>query len=383
MAKIAILAGEASGDLIGSHLMAYLNTKIKNLEFIGVGGPKMSKHGLVSYFDYRELSVHGYFDALRKIFRLLSLRSKVVDYLLKEQPDIFIGIDAPDFNFGVESKLKFNNIPAFHYVAPSVWAWRKGRIFSIKENVNHLFAVFPHEPKIFQKAKVPITFVGHPLANKIPLKPSIKKSREILHLDKSKTIITLLPGSRSSEIKYHLDLVINTAILINKELSWRKLNRVEFLIPINSKENYSYMTNILIFYSNKIKNIKIIIGHSHDAICSSNLVIASSGTATLEAALYKKPMIIIYKTSFFSYLLLKKMLLIPFVGLPNILLNRFIVPEFLQDNATAENISNKAVEILADKKLHKSLNIKFKELHIALKRNSSELIYKKILKHLK
>ena len=383
MPKIAILAGEASGDLIGSHLMAYLKTKIKNLEFIGVGGPEMSKHGLISYFDYRELSVHGYFDALRKIFRLLSLRSKVVDYFLKEQPDIFIGIDAPDFNFGVESKLKFNNIPTFHYVAPSVWAWRKGRIFSIKENVNHLFAVFPHEPKIFRKARVPITFVGHPLANKIPLKPRIKKSREILHLDKSKTIITLLPGSRSSEIKYHLDLIINTAILINKELSWRKLNRVEFLIPINSKENYSYMTNILIFYSNKIKNIKIIIGHSHDAICSSNLVIASSGTATLEAALYKKPMIIIYKTSFFSYLLLKKMLLIPFVGLPNILLNRFIVPEFLQDNATAENISNKAVEILADKKLHKSLNIKFKELHIALKRNSSELIYKKILKYLK
>ena len=383
MPKIAILAGEASGDLIGSQLMSYLNLKIKNVEYIGVGGPQMSRNGLVSYFNYSELSVHGYFDAFKKFFRLLSLRSRVVDYFLKEKPDIFIGIDAPDFNFAIERKLKFNNIPTFHYVAPSVWAWRKGRIFDIKENVNHLFAVFPHELKIFQKAKVPITFVGHPLASKIPLNPSVKKGRNKLHLDKSKTIIALLPGSRLSEIKCHLELMINTAILINKELSWRKLKRSEFLIPLNSKENYFYMTNMLNLYSNKIKNIKLIIGHSHDVICSANMVIAVSGTATLEAALYKKPMIIVYKTSLLSYLLLKNMLLIPYIGLPNILLNRFVVPEFLQNKATPEKISEKAVEILTDKKLQKDLNTKFKQLHINLKKNSSELIYKKIIKYLK
>jgi lipid-A-disaccharide synthase len=383
MPKIAILAGEASGDLIGSHLMSYLNTKIKNLEFIGIGGPEMSKHGLISYFDYRELSVHGYFDAFKRIFRLLSLRSNVVDYFLEEQPDIFIGIDAPDFNFGVEQRLKSNNIPTFHYVAPSVWAWRKGRVFEIKKNVNHLFTVFPHESKIFQKAKVPLTFVGHPLANKIPINPIVNKGREILHLNKGKTIITLLPGSRSSEIKYHLELMINTAILINKELVWRKLSPAEFLIPINSKDNYNYMSNMLNFYCNKIKKIKLIIGHSHEAICSANMVIAVSGTATLEAALYKKPMIIVYKTSLLSYLLLKNMLLIPYIGLPNILLNRFIVPEFLQNKATPESISNKAVEILTDKKLQNYLNTKFKDLHIKLKRNGSELIYRKIIKYLK
>ena len=383
MVKIAILAGEASGDIIGSHLMSYLNSKIKNIEFIGVGGPEMSKNGLISYFDYREISVHGYFDALKKIFRLLSLRKEVVDYLLKEQPDIFIGIDAPDFNFWVEKKLKFKNIPTFHYVAPSVWAWRQGRVFDIKENVNHLFAVFPHEPKIFKKAKVPITFVGHPLANQIPLNPDINKGRERLHLDKEKTIIALLPGSRSSEIKYHFELMIDTAILINKELTWLKLKRAEFIIPINSKDNYTKMINKLNTYSKKIKTIKLIIGHSHDTICSANIVIAASGTATLEAALYKKPMIIVYKTSLLSYFLLKKMLLIPYVGLPNILLNRFVVPEFLQNKATPESISNKAVEILTDKKLQKYLNIKFKDLHIRLKRNSSELIYKKIIKYLK
>ena len=383
MPKIAILAGEASGDLIASHLMAYLSSKIKNLEFVGVGGPEMRKNGLVSYFDYSELSVHGYFDAFRKIFRLFSLRNKVVHYLLKEKPEIFIGIDAPDFNFGVEKRLKFNNIPTFHYVAPSVWAWRKSRVFDVKENINHLFAVFPHELKIFQKAKVPITFVGHPLANQIPLNPNVNKGRERLHLDKGKTIIALLPGSRSSEIKYNLELMIDTAILINKELTWRKLKRAEFLIPINSKDNYNKMANTLDTYNNKIKSIKLIIGHSHDAICSANMVIAVSGTATLEAALYKKPMIIVYKTSSLSYLLLKKMLLIPYIGLPNILLNSFVVPEFLQNKATPQNISNKAVEILTDKKLQKYLNAKFKDLHIKLKRNSSELIYKKIIKYLK
>tara|TARA_B110000037_G_scaffold18908_1_gene19862 strand:+ start:6363 stop:7514 length:1152 start_codon:yes stop_codon:yes gene_type:complete len=383
MPKIAILAGEASGDLIGSHLMAYLNSKIKNLEFIGVGGPEMSKNGLVSYFDYKELSVHGYFDALKKIFQLLSLRISLVDYFLKEQPDIFIGIDAPDFNFGIEKKLKSNNIPTFHYVAPSVWAWRKDRILDIKENLNHLFTVFPHELKIFKKAKVPTTFVGHPLANAIPLKPSLKKSREKLQLDNNKLIIALLPGSRSSEIKYHLQLLINTAILINKELVWLKLNKIEFLMPINAKENYNQVLNELNLQSNKIKNIKVIIGHSHDTISSANMVIASSGTATLEAALYKKPMIIIYKTSLLSYLLLKQMLLIPYIGLPNILLKGFIVPEFLQNKATPEAISNKAIEILTNKPNQKYLNIKFNELHRSLKRNSSELIYKKIIKYLK
>ena len=383
MPKIAILAGEASGDLIGSHLMSYLNSKIKNIEFIGVGGPEMSKNGLISYFDYSEISVHGYFDALKKIFRLLFLRRKVVDYLLKEKPDIFIGIDVPDFNFEVERKLKFNNIPTFHYVAPSVWAWRKRRVLGIKKNVNHLFAVFPHEPKIFQKAKIPITFVGHPLANKIPINPNLNKGRERLHIDEGKLIITLLPGSRSSEIKHHLELMINTAILINKELTWRKLSRAEFLIPTNSKDNYIKISNTLNSYNNKIKSIKLIVGHSHDTICSANMVIAVSGTATLEAALYKKPMIIVYKTSLLSYLLLKKMLLIPYIGLPNILLNRFIVPEFLQNKATPQNIANKAIEILTDKKLQKYLNANFKDLHIKLKRNSSELIYKKIIKYLK
>ena len=383
MPKIAILAGEVSGDLIGGQLMKHLNSRIKNLEFIGVGGPTMKKNGLNSYFDYSELSVHGYIDALKKIFRLLSLRNNIINYFLHQKPDIFIGIDAPDFNFLIEKELKSNHIPTFHYVAPSVWAWRKGRLDTIKDNIDHLFSVFPHEPKIFRNAKVPVTFVGHPLANKIPLNPSMKMARDLLNLDAHKKIIALLPGSRSSEVRYHLDLMINTAILININFISLKQKAPDFIIPLNSKDNYIYVTQCLNSYSNKIDNIRLVYGHSHDVICSSNLIIAVSGTATLEAALFKKPMIIVYKTSTLSWLIFKSMLLIPYIGLPNILLKKFVVPEFLQKKASPENISKKAISILADKKLQNGLKSMFRVLHIKLKKNSSEIIYKKIIKYIK
>ena len=383
MPKIAILAGEVSGDLIGGQLMKYLNSRIKNLEFIGVGGPTMKKNGLNSYFDYSELSVHGYIDALKKIFRLLSLRNNIINYFLHQKPDIFIGIDAPDFNFLIEKELKSNHIPTFHYVAPSVWAWRKGRLDTIKDNIDHLFSVFPHEPKIFRNAKVPVTFVGHPLANKIPLNPSMKMARDLLNLDAHKKIIALLPGSRSSEVRYHLDLMINTAILININFISLKQKAPDFIIPLNSKDNYIYVTQCLNSYSNKIDNIRLVYGHSHDVICSSNLIIAVSGTATLEAALFKKPMIIVYKTSTLSWLIFKSMLLIPYIGLPNILLKKFVVPEFLQKKASPENISKKAISILADKKLQNGLKSMFRVLHIKLKKNSSEIIYKQIIKYIK
>ncbi len=382
MTKIAILAGEASGDLIAGQLMCYLNKKIKNLQFVGVGGPLMKKEGLTSLFDYSELSIHGYFEAYRNFFRLLSLRTKVINYLLKEKPNIFIGIDLPDFNFRIEKILKENNIQIFHYVAPSVWAWRKNRIFTIKKNIDHLFTVFPHESKIFKKAKVPVTFVGHPLANKIPINPKIKNTRKKLNLSKNK-IITLLPGSRISEIKNNLDLMFNSVNLINKEFLWNKLKKPQFVIPVNSKNNYDFIVRRLNSSKKNLNNIKLIIGHSHDAICASDFVICASGTATLEAALFKKPMIIVYKTSLISWMVLKNLILIPYVGLPNILLKKFVVPEFLQRNATPENISMKTIEIMQDKKLQKNLKKIFKELHINLKKNTSEIIYKKINNYLK
>ncbi|MGE4597151.1 MAG: lipid-A-disaccharide synthase [Methylophilaceae bacterium] len=376
MPIIAILAGEPSGDLIASQLMKYLNTRFKNVEYIGIGGPLMSKQGLNSFFDYGHLGVRGYFQVLRHLPKLLYLRLKLIRYLKKHKPNIFIGIDAPDFNFYLEKQLKKFGIPTFHYVAPAVWAWRKNRIYTIKKCIDHLFAVFPHEPKLFKKGKISISYVGHPLANKISLNPNLTLSRKKLHIKNKVRVFALLPGSRIGELRWHMSLMLNTALLLNKTFS-----NIIFLMPINNKENYEYAMQCLSLIP--VNNLKLIIGHSDEVICSSNFSIVASGTASLEAALYKKPMIVTYRGSVVSYLIWKIVRLTPFVALPNILLEKSIVPELLQQDATPESIANKVIEILNDKVYLQKLSKEYLLLHKKLKRNTSELIFKKIVKYLK
>ena len=225
MAKIAIVAGEASGDLIASQLMLEINQKFKNVEYVGVGGPMMKNNGLNSFFDYKILSIHGYLDAIRSIFKLLISRNNLIKYLISEKPDIYIGIDAPDFNFYIEKTLKKNKVKVFHYVSPSVWAWRKKRIHLMKEYMNHLFLVFPHEVKIFKSIKMPSTYVGHPLASIIPLKPNTLLSRKKIGIKADCIVISILPGSRSSEVKWNLDIMLGSANIIQS-----KLNNVLFSI---------------------------------------------------------------------------------------------------------------------------------------------------------
>ena len=205
MAKIAILAGEPSGDLIASQLMSHISSKVKNTEFIGVGGPLMKKQGLSSFFDYSKLSLYGVFQVIPNIPNLIFLRYKLINYLKNEKPDIFIGVDAPDFNFYIEKKLKQSGIPTFHYVAPSVWAWRPNRVYKIKKTTDHIFSIFPHEKPLFEKVGIQTTFVGHPLANKIPIKSNGFKHRKMLKLNRSELVITLLPGSRMGELKAHTE----------------------------------------------------------------------------------------------------------------------------------------------------------------------------------
>ena len=376
MPKIAIVAGEPSGDLIAGRLMLELNKRYKNIHYIGVGGPNMAKYGLNSAFDYSLLSVRGYFEVIKNILTLLKLRKNLIDYFLNQKPDIFIGVDAPDFNFAIERCLKANKIKTFHYIAPSVWAWRKKRINNMKQDMHHLFSIFPHEKTIFKKIKLPFTYVGHPLASNIPINPSIKKAREKLDIRSHQTVLSLLPGSRKGEVKWHLDLLLNAALIINKNIQ-----DCDFLIPVNNKLNYDYVLKKLKNYD--IQNIRVIIGHSHDVICSSNIVLLASGTASLEAALFKKPMVIIYKMSWISWLFLKRMHLIPYIGLPNILLDKFLVPELLQNKATSENIAVKAIEILANKKYLAILKIEFKALHQSLKKDTSLLIINQIQRYLK
>ena len=376
MAKIAILAGEPSGDLIASQLMLHISKKVKNIEFIGVGGPLMKKQGLRSFFDYSNLSLYGVFQVIPNIPKLIFLRYKLINFLKKEKPDIFIGVDAPDFNFYIEKKLKQSGIPTFHYVAPSVWAWRPNRVYKIKKSTDHIFSIFPHEKPLFEKVGIQTTFVGHPLANKIPLKSDSFKYRKMLRLERKELVIALLPGSRIGELKAHTDTLLETAQNLLGVYPDAK-----FLIPTTNDKNVNYIKGRI--KNNPTKNIKLIKGKVDEVLNSANIAIAASGTASLQIALHKRPMIIIYKGSWISYFIWKMVRLIPNVSLPNILLNENFVPEMLQHRATPILLSEKACEIIKDKKYSKKIEFKFNKLHKELKKNTSSLIFKIIKPYLK
>lgn len=376
MAKIAILAGEPSGDLIASQLMSHISSKVKNTEFIGVGGPLMKKQGLSSFFDYSKLSLYGVFQVIPNIPNLIFLRYKLINYLKNEKPDIFIGVDAPDFNFYIEKKLKQSGIPTFHYVAPSVWAWRPNRVYKIKKTTDHIFSIFPHEKPLFEKVGVETTFVGHPLANTIPFQSNMNKYRKVLKLNREELVIALLPGSRMGELKAHTDTLLETARIL-----LRVYPDAKFLIPTNNDKNMNFIKGRI--KKNHTKNIKLIKGMVEEILSSTNIAIAASGTASLQIALYKKPMIVIYKGSWISYFIWKMVRLIPNVSLPNILLKENFVPEMLQHRATPNLLSEKACEIIKDKKYLKKIEFKFKKLHKDLKRDTSSLIFKIIKPYLK
>ena len=376
MAKIAILAGEPSGDLIAGQLMAYINSKEKNVEFIGVGGPSMKQQGLKSFFDYSNLSLYGVFQVIPNIPKLVFLRYKLIKYLKNEKPDIFIGVDAPDFNFYIEKKLKQSDIPTFHYVAPSVWAWRPKRVYKIKKTTDHILSIFPHEKPLFEKVGIQTTFVGHPLANKIPLKSNMYKYRKLLKINRKELVIALLPGSRMGELRAHTDILLVTAQNLLEVYP-----NAKFLIPVNNDTNMSFIEARV--KSNPTKNLKLIKGKVDEILSSSNIAIAASGTASLQIALHKKPMIIIYRGSWISYFVWKMVRLIPHVSLPNILLNEDIVPEMLQHRATPTLLSKKACEIIKDKRYLKKIESKFYKLHKDLKKNTSSLVFKVIKPYLK
>ncbi len=378
MKTIAIVAGESSGDLLGSHLIKSLKSARSDLKFIGIAGQKMMKEGAVSFFSMEELSVRGYFEVFRKLFHLIKLRKKLLNQILKEKPDLFIGVDAPDFNFWIEKQLKKKGVTVIHYVGPSIWAWRGNRLRKIKKSIDHMLTIFPFEKNIYSKANIQATFVGHPLAELIPLYPNKKKAQNKLKIIKATKVIALLPGSRQGEVKWHAQLLIDSATEISK-----KIRDVKFLVPLPTRETYDIFSKTLFKNTHAELDIQLLIGHASDAINAADLVIVASGTATLETALYKKPMIVIYKMSSISWQILKRMRYLPFVSLPNILLNKFLVPELLQSDATSENISSKAIEILKDASYRKNLLIQFTKIHHQLKQNTSDRLNRVILKLIK
>lgn len=381
MPKIAIVAGEASGDLLGGHLMHALKAQRSDLTFIGIAGPKMMVQGAKSLFQIEKLSVRGYVEVLTHLWGLLKLRRSLFKQLMAEKPDIFIGIDAPDFNFWLERKFKNKGIPSIHYVSPSIWAWRGGRMGKIKQAVSHMLALFPFEPALYESAGVPVTYVGHPLADELPLEPNTSAAREILKLKNGNLVVAMLPGSRQSEVKQHAALFVKTAQII----ALTHENAL-FLVPLITRKTREIFEHAIhqhyIDHPEQELNMKILFGHAHDAMEAADIVIVASGTATLEAALLKKPMVITYKMPAISWQILKRMQYQPYVGLPNILAGKFLVPELLQDAATPQALADAALRLLDDADYLQEIKQAYMKIHLSLKQNSAEKAANAILAYL-
>jgi lipid-A-disaccharide synthase len=375
MAKIAMVAGEASGDLLGYHLIQELKSLHPDIEIFGIAGPKMMSLGAKSLYPIERLSVRGYLEVLRHLWGLLKLRKELLKQILQQKPDVFIGIDAPDFNFWLEKKLKAKGIATIHYVSPSIWAWRKNRIHSIKRAVSHILALFPFEPALYQQIGVPVTYIGHPLADALPMEPDVPQMREKLKLKKNSVVIALLPGSRQSEVIFHAELMLESAISFERLMRENGKN-VQFLVPLVTRETRDIFQNAwhqLLTQKPDVQiDMQIMFGHAHEAMIAADAIVVASGTATLEAALLKKPMVITYKMSNMSWQLLKRMRLQPYVGLPNILAGEFIVPELLQKDANPEQIAQTLYNVLADKTGLTELREKYRTIHAQLKQNSAQ-----------
>ena len=377
MAKIAIVAGEASGDMLGSHLIEALKAQRPELTFIGIAGPKMMAQGAKSLFAIENLSVRGYIEVIKHLPKLLKLRKSLYAQLMAEKPDVFIGVDAPDFNFWLEKRFKKAGIPAIHYVSPSIWAWRRGRMGKIKRAVSHILALFPFEPALYEAAHVPVTYVGHPLADELPLEPNKKAAREALKIKQNKKVIAMLPGSRQSEVMQHADLFVQTAKMISQENT-----DTEFLVPLITRETRKIFEQALYRNDTNGVDIKLLFGHAHDAMEAADIVLVASGTATLEAALLKRPMVITYRMPTLSWWILKRMNYLPYVGLPNVLAGKFIVPELLQKQATPQKIADEISKLLIDKDNVKAIKEEFTKMHIALKQDSAKKAADVVLSYL-
>lgn len=359
---IGLVAGEASGDLLGAHFISALKHAHPDLRAAGIAGPKLIQAGVEAIYPSEKLAVNGYVEVLRHLPELLWIRSRVTRHFLRERPRVFVGIDAPDFNFTLEAKLKQAGIPTVHFVSPSLWAWRPERIHRIKQAVSHMLVVFPFEEKIYRDAGIPVTYVGHPLADVIPLEPDVAAARAALALTAG-PVIALLPGSRLSEVKRHAQLMLDAAALIVQ-----RRPDAQFVLPAASEA-----TAQLIRHAAQGRHfpLHILKGQSHTALAACDVALVASGTATLEAALFKKPMVITYRVPALTAYLMRKKALLPWIGLPNILARDFVVPERVQEAATPEHLAADALAWLVDAPRCQALATTFHAMHMSLRQNAS------------
>jgi lipid-A-disaccharide synthase len=387
--RLALVAGEASGDLLASLLLGGLKVRWPGLTAAGIGGPRMARLGFDAWWPQDKLAVFGYVDALRHYREIAAIRTQLAERLLAARPELFIGVDAPDFNLGLEERLKAAGVPTVHFVSPSIWAWRGGRLDKIRRSADHVLCLFPFEPAIYARAGIPATYVGHPIADQIPVEVPRAAARAQLGLADDVTLIALLPGSRRSEIRHIAVPLLQAAAVLA-----RQRPDVRFVLPV--APGLRALLDPLIAQHGKTLPLMLLDGQSHTALAACDLTLIASGTATLEAALFKRPMVIVYKLSGLSWQLMKRLSYQPWVGLPNILLNRmgrndgelkviapgasrtpgstgadFIVPELIQDAATPAAIAAQALAWLDDPARCLRVSARFAELHDSLRQDTA------------
>lgn len=362
---IAIVVGEASGDILGAALMQELRKLFPNATFSGIGGPRMLAQGFHSYFPQDRLAVMGLIEPLKRIFELLRIRKFLREHFIQNPPSVFIGIDSPDFNLSLEESLKEKGIKTVHYVSPSVWAWRQKRVLKVKRAVDLILTLLPFEAKFYQEHQVPVEFVGHHLADEIPLQTDKVAARKSLGLPESGRLVALLPGSRFTEVERMADLFMHAGVFCLEQDPL-----LHFIIPAANSDRYHQLHLALSEYIDF--PFTLFNGHSHEVMAAADVVLLASGTVTLEAMLLKKPMVVAYKMAPITYKILSWLIQTPFISLPNLLAQKLLVPELLQDKATPQVLGNAVMQYFENPDETEILINRFKDMHIELKRNASE-----------
>ncbi|CDF94030.1 MULTISPECIES: lipid-A-disaccharide synthase [unclassified Pseudomonas] len=357
--RIALVAGEASGDILGAGLMRALKAQHPAVEFIGVGGPLMQAEGLTSYFPMERLSVMGLVEVLGRLRELLARRKKLIATLIDEKPDVFIGIDAPDFTLNIELRLRQAGIKTVHYVSPSVWAWRQKRVLKIREGCDLMLTLLPFEARFYEEKGVPVRFVGHTLADTIPLEADREGARQALGLPDG-PLVALMPGSRGGEVSRLGGLFFDAA-----ERLRAMRPDVRFVLPCASPQRREQLEALL---AGRDLPVMLLDGRSHQALAACDAVLIASGTATLEALLYKRPMVVAYRLAPLTFWILKRMVKSPYISLPNLLAQRLLVPELLQDDATADALANTLAPLIDG---GQEQTRGFDEIHRTLRRDAS------------
>jgi len=361
---IGIVVGEASGDILGAALMQELRKHFPTAEFSGIGGPRMLAQGFHSYFPQDRLAVMGLIEPLKRLPELLRIRKFLREHFIANPPAVFIGIDSPDFTISLETSLKEKGIKTVHYVSPSVWAWRQKRIIKIARAVDLMLTLLPFEAKFYHEHNVPVEFVGHHLADEIPLHVDKIAARKLLGLPEEGRIVALLPGSRASEVERMGEVFMRTAVYcLEQDPS------LQFIIPAASPDRYRQLhieLNEFVDFP-----IELINGHSHEAMAAADVVLLASGTVTLEALLLKKPMVVAYKMAPLTFKILSWLVKTPWVSLPNLLAQKMLVPELLQNKATPETLSAAVMNFFENPEEAQALSQTFAQMHIELKRDAS------------